>query len=328
MGAMVRAASGVRPRLQAIGIGASMCATLKWPTASRSRMLAQEFSRTSISSTPSSAAKPFSRAATSKALSSSGRKPARHQMAHDAILRSKQSGRRDEALRDLADLAVLVHGCLAQQRVGLLLGKPARLHQNALGAVDQLAVLQLRARIFEFARHAREGVETADSHVEDRLDAFLAQPVDDVGRHARINRRLDRGRVRSVDEHRDRPLHRARQLEHVLQHIAVGVFEIDDDDVRLQRRRCAPRCRPRRGRSSRPYSPASRNPSSMTAARMRFSSMTSTSRGAGFMPAFCLPASIVQCKKSVMGWPGPYTGFVWKAKKEPGWFIEGLTTPA
>ena len=50
---MVRAASGVSPRLQAIGIGASMCATSKWPTAMRSRMLAQEVSRTSVRSTPS-----------------------------------------------------------------------------------------------------------------------------------------------------------------------------------------------------------------------------------------------------------------------------------
>ena len=36
-----------------------------------------------------------------------------------------------------------------------------------------------------------------------------------------------------VDEHRDRPLHRPRELEHRLEHVAVRVFEIDDDDVGL-----------------------------------------------------------------------------------------------
>ena len=46
IGAMVGTASGVRPRLAAIGIGASMWATWKWPTAMRSRMLAHEVSRT------------------------------------------------------------------------------------------------------------------------------------------------------------------------------------------------------------------------------------------------------------------------------------------
>ncbi len=48
MGAMVLAASGVRPRLAAIGMGASICATWKCPTAMRSRMLAHEVSRTSV----------------------------------------------------------------------------------------------------------------------------------------------------------------------------------------------------------------------------------------------------------------------------------------
>ena len=73
-------ASGVRPRLQAIGIGASMWATWKWPTASRSRIFAQEVSRTSVRSMPSASAKPFSLAATS-----SGAVEQRHEAGGDLM---------------------------------------------------------------------------------------------------------------------------------------------------------------------------------------------------------------------------------------------------
>jgi hypothetical protein len=59
-----------------MGIGASICATWKCPTASRSRIFAHELSRASLSATPSSSANPFAFATTRIALSSSGMKPA------------------------------------------------------------------------------------------------------------------------------------------------------------------------------------------------------------------------------------------------------------
>ncbi len=76
IGATSLSASGVSPRLEAIGMGASMCAASKWPTAIRSRTFAQEVSRTSVRSTPSASANPFTFAATRSALSVSGMNPA------------------------------------------------------------------------------------------------------------------------------------------------------------------------------------------------------------------------------------------------------------
>lgn len=67
--------------------------------------------------------------------------------------------------------------------------------------------------------------------MEDRLHALLPQAVDHIGRDTGINRGLDRGPVRAVDEHDDRTLHHPRQLEHVLQHVPIWVFQVDDDHI-------------------------------------------------------------------------------------------------
>lgn len=142
--------------------------------------------------------------------------------------------RKHEALRDIADLAVLVHRGLAQQGVGLVLAQSTRAHQEPLGLVDHLARLQSVARILQFALEPRIGVETAYRHVEDRLHSLAAQSVDHIGGYARLYGLFDGRSVRAVDEHRDRPLYRAGQLEHVLKHVPVRIFEIDDNDVRFQ----------------------------------------------------------------------------------------------
>ena len=79
----------------------------------------------------------------------------------------------------------------------------------------------------------RKGVEPADRHIEDRLDALLLQPVDDIGRDPSLDCGLDRGEIGAVDEHRDRTLNRPGELEHVFQHVAVRVLQIDHDHVRI-----------------------------------------------------------------------------------------------
>lgn len=55
----------------------------------------------------------------------------------------QQVGRVDQALGDVAQAQALVHGGLAQQVVGLRFANAAPLHQQALGAFDELALAQL-----------------------------------------------------------------------------------------------------------------------------------------------------------------------------------------
>src|SRR6185437_3780282 len=74
-----------------------------------------------------------------------------------------------------------------------------------------------------------------DAEIEDRLDAFLLQPVDDIGGDAGIDGGLDRRRVALIHEHGDRPAYRTADLEHLFQDVATGVLQIDQDDVRVER---------------------------------------------------------------------------------------------
>ncbi len=66
------------------------------------------------------------------------------------------------------------------------------------------------------------------------LDAILDEAADDIGGDTGIDRRLDRRGVRLIDEHRDRPLYHAADLEHLLEHVAARIFEIDQDDIGIE----------------------------------------------------------------------------------------------
>ena len=136
-----------------------------------------------------------------------------------------------DRLRHLGDLLVLVHRGLAQQRVGGFFAEVFCFHQYALGAIDHLALFERRARAVEFVLQAREGVEARDAEIEDVLHALLAQSADDVGGDPGVDRGLDRGRVALVDEHGDRALDGAADLEHLLEHVAARILQVDQDDV-------------------------------------------------------------------------------------------------
>src|SRR5262252_336568 len=141
---------------------------------------------------------------------------------------------RDHRLRDLGDLLALVHGRLAQQGVGCLFGEIFRGHENALGAVDHLAFLERGARALELVPQAGEGIEARDAEIEDVLDAPLLQASDDVGGDAGIDGSLDRGLVALIDEHGDGPLHRPADLEHLFEHVAARILEVNQDDVGVE----------------------------------------------------------------------------------------------
>jgi len=81
----------------------------------------------------------------------------------------------------------------------------------------------------EFVLQAREGVKARDAQIEDRLDAILLQIADDVG-DTRVDRRLDRGGVALVDEHRDRRF-TARLIWNICSSSCGWDFQIDQDNV-------------------------------------------------------------------------------------------------
>src|SRR5215471_914977 len=141
----------------------------------------------------------------------------------------------DHRLSDLGDFLVLVHGRLAQQAIGRVFGEIPRRHEDALGAVDDLALLERGARAFKFLAQTREGIKTRDGEIEDVLDALLAQAADDIGGDAGIDRSLDRRLVTLLDEHGNRPFHGAAHLEHLLEHVAARCFEINQNDVGVKR---------------------------------------------------------------------------------------------
>jgi hypothetical protein len=117
----------------------------------------------------------------------------------------------------------------------LWFGQALALHQQSLGAVDHLAVLKRGFGAIEFVLQLRKRIETRNAEVEDRFEALFLQSIDDIGGNAGINGSLDRRRVALIDEHRDRPPHRAADLEHLFQHVAAGVFEIDHDHIGVER---------------------------------------------------------------------------------------------
>src|SRR6266852_2168939 len=207
------------PRLEAIATGASRCAASNRPILSLSRTFDHDTSRTSATSSPSAAANPLSTATIRAAASASGMKP----------MRSGQ-----DRLRDLADFLLFAHRRRPQQYVGLVFGQALQFHEDTLGAIDHLAVFKRGFGAVELILQLREGVEARNAEIEDRLDAFLLQSVDDIGGDPGIDGCLYRRRVALIDEHRDRPAHGAADLEHLFQNVAAGIFQIDQNDVGIE----------------------------------------------------------------------------------------------
>ncbi len=66
------------------------------------------------------------------------------------------------------------------------------------------------------------------------VDPLFLETVDDVGGDAGIDSGFDCGGIALVDEHCDRPLYGAADLEHLGKHVATWIFEIDQDDVGIK----------------------------------------------------------------------------------------------
>src|SRR5438552_11257070 len=74
-------------------------------------------------------------------------------VAHCAGASTEQVGHVDDALCHVGEPQALVHRGLAQPLVSLVLADPVALHQEALRALDDLALGQLAARVGQLAAH-------------------------------------------------------------------------------------------------------------------------------------------------------------------------------
>ena len=146
---------------------------------------------------------------------------------------SQKSAGDHQALRHINDLPALVHGRTTQQVIGLLLAEPLGFHQDALGPIDGFPVCKFRAHFLQLLCQPGKRAKAADRHIKDRFDPLPLEPVDDIGRHPRIDGGLYGMAVRLVDEHRNRSSHRTRHLKHVFQLVAIRVFQIDDNHIRI-----------------------------------------------------------------------------------------------
>src|SRR5688572_5002380 len=84
----------------------------------------------------------------------------------------------NDGLRDLGDLALLVHRRLAQERVGLLLRRALGLHQDAFGAVNGLALLQRGLGAVKLVMQTGDRAKAQDAQLQNALDALLPETVD------------------------------------------------------------------------------------------------------------------------------------------------------
>src|SRR5258708_39358163 len=83
----------------------------------------------------------------------------------------------DDALRQLGQLEAAIHRAFAHECEGLVFAKAARFHDEALRALDQLALGELEIRLGELRAHALQLLEAGNRGVDDRLDAPGSPPM-------------------------------------------------------------------------------------------------------------------------------------------------------
>ena len=156
-------------------------------------------------------------------------------------------GRRDDGARDFGEFDALVHCALAQVGVGGVFRDLLLIHQQAFGAIDQLAFGEFVFDLREAFAQLRFLRESCEGDFEDRRQSFRGEPFDEVGRDARADRVADQLLVRVVTEHQHRTWRGGVHHRELFERVARRRFRIDDDDVgplalnhamqRLRRRR-------------------------------------------------------------------------------------------
>ena len=125
-----------------------------------------------------------------------------------------------------------VHGCLAQARIGFRLGQALASHQQALGPVNDLSLLQLGAGISQPARSCSSCSKRAMATSITGL--MLSEECPPPHKPTRLRQWPQyMGGVLLIREQHDGAALIARRNHHMLQDVASLRFRIDHDHVGL-----------------------------------------------------------------------------------------------
>src|ERR1700674_3845804 len=89
----------------------------------------------------------------------------------DPHISAEEGGDVDDLTGGLAQADAALHRERAQQREGFLLARLTLAHEDALGALDELALLELRLRVQELGAQPLVGLEALDCHPHDGRQA-------------------------------------------------------------------------------------------------------------------------------------------------------------
>src|SRR5262245_60836958 len=115
----------------------------------------------------------------------------------------EQFGDRYDLLGGRSHAEALLHPELAQQAVCLVFGDFPVPHEYAFGAVDQLALAELRPGLRQLVLHSLERFEARNGRFYDRRDALGRETVHYIGAHACSHRIADRFTGGVLSEHHD-----------------------------------------------------------------------------------------------------------------------------
>jgi hypothetical protein len=145
----------------------------------------------------------------------------------------------DHLARHLPHLAVALHGGGAQQLEGVFLAHLLRLHQDALGTVHPLALVQLLAQFGDAGAQAPLVLLAGLRQLHQRPQPLRRIALHHPGVHARIQCTLQRFRIGVLGE--DQHGHRLLGLQrgHRLQQVRRGAGRPANEHVRAQPQRVA-----------------------------------------------------------------------------------------
>ena len=153
--------------------------------------------------------------------------------------------RGDHLLRHLADAPVAVHRRGAQHGEGFLLRDLSGAHQDALGAVDQLSLVEAAGDVGELGAHLRLVREARLGDADHAAQPVGAVAVDDVGVDAGAHRALDLGGVGVVGEQHDRARRGRGEQREAGEQLLVGRDVVAHDDVGRRERGLSHQVAPR-----------------------------------------------------------------------------------